>query len=114
MVYRHLGTLRVPRNAIRNFERAQAYLGKDPEALQILDRLENAHHKYAVRIVDNGNDRFDSSTRTIYWDPHSALRTTAGGKQSPALGLLHEEDHAYENDVAPHKQLRLQAQHVAR
>lgn len=32
----------------------------------------------------------------IYWDPSSALRTTRGGAQSPALGLGHEAAHAVE------------------
>ena len=30
----------------------------------------------------------------IYWNPKAGLVTTNGGKQSPALGLLHETDHA--------------------
>jgi hypothetical protein len=31
------------------------------------------------------------------WNPYSALITPEGGKQSPALGLLHELDHAEEH-----------------
>ncbi|MDP9017008.1 MAG: protein rhsD, partial [Candidatus Eremiobacteraeota bacterium] len=43
------------------------------------------------------NDSYDAVTRTIHWDPYSALRTTSGGTQSPALGLGHEADHAIVN-----------------
>src|SRR5689334_18457332 len=113
MVYQNLGTLRVPRSAMREFNRAQKHFSKDSEAERILRHLEHAHKHYTLRIVHNGNDNFNPETRTICWDPYSALRTSGGGKQSPALGLLHEKDHAYENDVAPCKQARLQAQHIA-
>jgi len=114
MVYRHFGNLRIPRTASRLLARAQTYLSKDPEAVKILGRLEHAPNQYTLHIIHNGNDNFDPQTRTISWDPYSALRTTSGGKQSPALGLLHEEDHAYENVTAPRKQARLQEEHLAR
>jgi hypothetical protein len=43
------------------------------------------------------DDSYDPNTHTIHWDPYSALLTTTGGRQSPALGLGHEIDHAVEN-----------------
>lgn len=42
----------------------------------------------------SNDDYYDRSTKTIGWDPLSALECTNGTKQSPALGLLHEADHA--------------------
>ena len=49
---------------------------------------------FHIKIIHDGNDRYDPNTRTVYWDPHSALRTTTGGNQTPALGLGHEMGHA--------------------
>ncbi|HEX8805731.1 MAG TPA: hypothetical protein VF741_02235, partial [Candidatus Aquilonibacter sp.] len=45
-------------------------------------------------------DHFDPSDDEIAWDPYSALRPTNGGRQSPALGLGHEVDHAVEDPCA--------------
>lgn len=50
-----------------------------------------------LKIIHNGDDRYDPQSRTVYWDPHSALRTTTGGHQTPALGLGHEMAHATGN-----------------
>ena len=35
----------------------------------------------------------------MHWDPKSALKTADGGRQSPALGLAHEIDHALTNPI---------------
>ena len=45
----------------------------------------------------HNDDEYDPNTHTIHWDPHSALQTSDGGRQSPALGLGHEIDHAVED-----------------
>lgn len=104
--YVRFGTLRVSRTIAHAFERAQRYLSRDGEAASILHRLERAPHVVTVRACHNGNDRFEGDT--IVWDPHSAMRTTCGGYQSPALGLLHEEDHARESVYAPAQMRHLQ------
>jgi RHS repeat-associated protein len=39
-------------------------------------------------------DFYAPGTRTITWDPNSALKTTGGGTQSPTTGLIHEGGHA--------------------
>ncbi len=73
----------------------------------LFDRLEHARGRhFRLRVNHRNDDSFDPATDTIEWDPHSALRTTSGGKQSPALGLGHEIDHAVE---APQTQARLNA-----
>ena len=61
----------------------------------VLAAFKSGH--YHLVIIHDGNDRYDPQTRTVYWDPRSALRTTEGGHQTPALGLGHEMAHATGN-----------------
>ena len=61
---------------------------------QIIKDLNDSSTVYNIDYIDDGNDRYDPMTNTIYWDPTSALLTTCGGKQTPALGLGHEMAHA--------------------
>jgi len=111
MDVRH-GSLLVPRAAERDYELAKAYLCRDPVERRLFARLESARDRTFVLRVDRCNDdSFDPATDTIAWDPHSALRTTAGARQSPALGLGHEIDHAVES---PSRQARLNALDDAR
>ena len=60
----------------------------------IFQKLSSSDQTYYIKPDAQGNDRFDPSTGTVYWDPTSALRTTESGTQSPALGLGHELAHA--------------------
>jgi len=97
MYVRH-GSLLVPRSAERSYELAKAYLSKDPVERALFSRLEHARGRhYRLSIDARNDDYFDPATDTIGWDPHSAMRTTGGGRQSPALGLGHEVDHAVES-----------------
>ncbi|MDQ2662707.1 MAG: hypothetical protein M3Y18_01580 [Candidatus Eremiobacteraeota bacterium] len=63
----------------------------------IFFKLEHSHGRH-FRLQPNARsgDRFDPNSDVIYWDPSSALRTTRGGAQSPALALGHEAAHAVE------------------
>jgi hypothetical protein len=88
------GALRVAASARRDFERAVAYLSRDAGERALFARLERGPHRVTVTVNARDADYYDPTTRTIHWDPHSALRTTHGGRQSPALGLGHEADHA--------------------
>lgn len=91
------GSLLVPRSAERWYECAKTYLCRDRGERALFTRLENAHgRRYRIAFDSHNDDHFDPQTDTIAWDPHSALRTTSGGRQSPALGLGHEIDHAVE------------------
>lgn len=107
MQYIHHGTLDVPATIEKHYETAEAYLCRDPEEAALFSKLENAPDGRHFRIAanDRNNDSFDPNTNTIAWDPYSALRTTDGGTQSPALGLGHEIDHADEDPATAQKLL---------
>jgi hypothetical protein len=106
------GALEVPRAAERDYEAAKSYLSRDSVERSLFDRLEHAWGRhFRLSINARNGDSFDSATDTIAWDPHSAMRTTNGGRQSPALGLGHEIDHAVES---PRIEARLDARASAR
>ncbi len=77
-----------------DYNTATSYLNQDPGMAQIMQDLNQSSTVYNILYINDGNDRYDPSTNTIYWDPGSALLTTCGGKQTPALGLGHEMAHA--------------------
>lgn len=109
----HHGTLAVPRAMNRAYDAARAYLCADPGERALFERLERDDdgRTFTLRENHRNNDYFDPNTNTIGWDPYSALRTTNGGRQSPALGLGHEIDHAVE---PPRVADRLRHRHEAR
>jgi hypothetical protein len=93
-----------------DYSLAAAYVARDPDARHVLHDVAAMRRDIHVRRARHGNDRFDPQTNTVYWDPHSALRTTQGGRQSPALGLIHELAHAAEQ---PRREAALEARSVA-
>ena len=90
----HHGALDLSQRADRAYESAKRYLCRDSSERAIFTKLEHRAVAVHLRINSRNDDSYDSTTRTIHWDPNSALRTTQGGHQSPALGLGHEADHA--------------------
>lgn len=90
----HYGSLAVAASARADFDRAVAYLRRDPVERSLIDRLEHGAQRVTLTANRHDRDDYDPNTREIHWDPHSALRTRDGGAQSPALGLGHEIDHA--------------------
>ena len=102
------GTLAVPTDIEKQYEQAKTYLSRDPNEARLFDKLEHATDGRHFRLRENhrGNDYFDPNSNTIGWDPYSALRTTTGGRQSPALGLGHEVDHADENPTRAQQLMR--------
>jgi len=88
------GSLSVPRKAERDFELAAGYLDRDSAMRDILDKAEHAAHLLHLKLNHDDDDSYEPSTHTVNWDPHSALRVAGDGRQSPALGLGHELDHA--------------------
>lgn len=91
------GSLLLPRSADADYRAAKAYLSHVAIESRLFARLEHARGREFRLTVNHRNaDSFDPSTNTIAWDPYSALRTSGGGRQSPALGLGHEVDHAVE------------------
>lgn len=89
------GSLLVPRAHEAEFEKAERYLSKDAEAMGVLYGLEHDTHDHVMRIGDDV--RSDETRGNIAWNPHLAARDEHGHSISPALSLLHEEDHAIEN-----------------
>jgi len=87
-------SIAVPRRAQSDYALAKRYLCRDSSERGIFARIEHSPTHFRLRIDRRGGDRFDPNTNAVWWDPYSALRTTRGGKQSPALGLAHELDHA--------------------
>ncbi len=79
---------------LTNYYAALTFLGQDPRAAQMIALLNNSSTTYNVVFTHDGNDQYDNSTHTIFWDPLSALYCTCGGAQTPANGLYHEMAHA--------------------
>jgi hypothetical protein len=90
------GSLRIPLSAQRAVDAAFAYLARDSTARSLIERLERSSVAHRITIDHRHDDSYRPWSHTIRWDPTSALRTSAGGRQSPALGLAHELDHAAE------------------
>jgi RHS repeat-associated protein len=79
---------------VGSYVQAIMYLQGDATMATIVHDLQVSPALYTIITNNIDDDSYDPSTRTIHWDPHSALRCTSGGKQSPALGLGHEMAHA--------------------
>jgi RHS repeat-associated protein len=77
-----------------DYNTATAYLNQNAGMAQIIQDLNQSSTVYNIQYINDGNDQYDPSTKTIFWDPHSALCATSGGSQTPALGLGHEMAHA--------------------
>jgi len=90
----HYGSLAIPLAAKELVDGAFAYLSRDPVERDLIRRVEQSSVPHRIVVNHRGDDSYQADTRTIRWDPTSALRTTRGGHQSPALGLGHELDHA--------------------
>jgi hypothetical protein len=88
------GSLRVPAAADADFRAAVRYLARDSAMRSVIAHVEHSRTEYTLKIIHNGNDRYEPDTHVVAWDPSGALRTTSGGRQSPALGLGHELAHA--------------------
>jgi len=88
------GTLDVSAHGNSAYVDARRYLCRDSVERSIFAKLEHAPHHIHLRLNARHDDSYDPNRQTIHWDPYSALRTTSGGRQSPALGLGHEADHA--------------------
>ena len=70
----------------------------------IISKLEKSKTSYVVKFSKDQDDSYSRLTKTITWDPTSALAATdalgnmTGETQSPALGLGHELAHAKGDD----------------
>jgi hypothetical protein len=95
----HYGSLTIPHAAKRLVDAAFAYLKRDAVERAVISRVEHSGVPHRIRINHRSDDSYEPGTHTIRWDPTSALLTTRGGRQSPALGLGHELDHAAAGDA---------------
>jgi hypothetical protein len=101
----------VPQAARSDYLLARAYLSRDTAERRLFERLDRSSRHFHLRVNHRNDDHYDPHGNTIAWDPYSALRTSRGGTQTPALGLGHEIAHAIE---APKREARLAARSVAR
>jgi hypothetical protein len=88
------GSLTIPPAARSEIDSAFVYLARDPVERALIARLQHSRTPHRIVIDHHGDDAYLPWSHTIRWDPYSALRTSSGGRQSPALGLGHELDHA--------------------
>ena len=101
----------VPAAARSDYLLARAYLSRDSAERRLFERLDSSARHFQLAVNHRSDDHFDANSDTIAWDPYSALRTTRGGTQSPALGLGHEVAHALE---APRREAALAARSLPR
>jgi hypothetical protein len=67
--------------------------------------LDERPETYTITTNSKADDSYSWEKNIVYWDPTSAVRTTSGGRQSPALVLAHELEHA-RNDAEGDMDLR--------
>jgi RHS repeat-associated protein len=85
------------------YARARKYLSKTKD-FAILKRMEDSKETITLREGTKLTDTaYNPHSKELVWNPYSALITPGGGKQSPALGLLHELDHAEKHLKDPSK-----------
>jgi len=97
------GSLYVDRSIDADFRKAEAYLRGDSIMRKTFDDLERGPRIYYVTGNARNDDHYGALSDVVTWDPHSALRTSGGGRQSPALGLGHELAHADEPAATRHR-----------
>ncbi len=79
----------------RAFAQAIKYLNSKGVSSRIADLEALPQIVYINTQVPIGTDRYNSDYKLISWNPYGALETTNGGCQTPAMGFLHEAEHAY-------------------
>jgi len=76
------------------YYQAIRYLSQVPKIRSIIADLERSPITYKIVMNDKEDDSYNPWSHVIRWDPYSAMLTTNGGIQSPAMGLGHEMAHA--------------------
>jgi RHS repeat-associated protein len=88
----------IVRGDVEAWKEARAYLERSATARQLISRADGKDVG-KIYIKTNNSDRDmqqinRNGMNAIQWDPHSGTLTTEGGRQSPALALIGEIDHA--------------------
>lgn len=81
------------------FRQAIEYVTKSEAAKTVYDTLHRLGTEIPVEVIHDDNDFYahaHAGGGFIHWDPLSALQVTESGWQSPAVGLIHEMYHAYQ------------------
>jgi len=96
------------------FRKAIEYVTQSEAAKNVYDKLQTLGTQIPVEVVHDDNDFYAHAYAGggfVHWDPLSALKITEGGWQSPAVGLIHEMFHAYQEfclkDIYPNMPQRL-------
>lgn len=102
----HGDRMKVPNNAfVKDFINAYKYNTNNGGG----DNMRNAalSSDITIHVIQGNSTEFYSERKQIIiWEPRKGLKTTEGGKQSPATRLEHEFDHAVDN-IKNHKEHQL-------
>ncbi|NND34481.1 MAG: hypothetical protein HKN76_17985, partial [Saprospiraceae bacterium] len=92
------GSRQVPNNKfVKETLKSFVYLGQSKTALKLIDQAHHLPQTIHIRqIRELGKENFLPYKRQIEYNPQSGLSLDNGGEMTPALGLLHELDHAVE------------------
>ena len=73
-------------------------------------------NNYVIVLQQSSTSRFDWGDRekTVFWNPRQGIKTTGGGRQSPATILEHEFAHAVDESDNPAKHHQRKSQKVKR
>jgi len=86
-------------SAAEYFREAIAYVAKSEAAKTVYDTLEGLGTEIPIEVIHDDNDYYAHAYAGggyVHWDPLSALKVTESGWQSPAVGLIHEIYHCYQ------------------
>jgi len=86
--------------AAKLFNDAIAYVTKSDKAMNVYETLNRLPDKIAVFTFIGAEDHYMPKLGGgpyIEWDPLSSLKVTSSGWQSPAVAVIHEMFHAYQD-----------------
>jgi len=97
----------IPNNTfVKTFIQTYIFLKKHHAGKNVIDGVEN--NNYTIVLQEGLRNIFDrgNGEKTVYWNSRLGLKTSHGGRQSPATGLEHEFSHAidYSKDYKSHKE----------
>ena len=97
--FRYNGTQRkVPNNSfVLDVVHTYNYLKAYGTGENIINAFENPYIKIELKQKDNTSYENVSSNPTVYWEPRKGIILSNGKRQSPAVRLEHEFDHAIDD-----------------